>query len=58
MVIRLTINFSDGSLPLARGGLGWGLHDVAIATSRTQRRRSHVTPTLHPPIVTCDRTSL
>ncbi|MBO0351049.1 hypothetical protein J0895_18635 [Phormidium pseudopriestleyi FRX01] len=25
MVIRRTINFTSGPLPLARGGLGWGL---------------------------------
>ncbi|MBS0016031.1 MAG: hypothetical protein KFF72_06650 [Arthrospira sp. SH-MAG29] len=36
MVIDQTINCTSGPLPLARGGLGWGVGvDVAIATSRT-----------------------
>ncbi|MBO0349426.1 hypothetical protein J0895_09965 [Phormidium pseudopriestleyi FRX01] len=29
MVICLSINFSDGPLPLARSGLGWGFRAVA-----------------------------
>ncbi|MBO0350612.1 hypothetical protein J0895_16220 [Phormidium pseudopriestleyi FRX01] len=56
MVIRLT----NGPRTLARGGLGWGPLDVAIATLRTQRKRSRLYGGGCQPLSTrkCDRTSL